>query len=113
MSAVLVLDYSILNENLFYKGRFARAVREGGQKEKGWAMRPIPACVRALHCSQSLFIGRGAAGRKRSMEKSALDAAGGEAGGQVLFDAHEEKLYRDGRHEGSGKEVLPLDHVEA
>jgi hypothetical protein len=50
-----VLDYSIPNENLLGKGRFGRAAREDGQKEKAWAMRQISVCVQILCRSQKSF----------------------------------------------------------
>ena len=45
-------------------------------------------------------------------DESALHAAARQAGGEVLLDAHEQDDHRDGREQGSGKQILPLDHVE-
>ena len=43
----------------------------------------------------------------------ALDAACGQAAGQVLLDGHEQDDHRDNGEDGSGKQTLPLDDVVA
>ena len=43
----------------------------------------------------------------------ALDAACGQAAGQVLLDGHEQDDHRDNGEDGSGKQILPLDDVVA
>ena len=45
--------------------------------------------------------------------KLAIDAAGSQTAGQVLFDGHEQDHDGDDGEDGSGEEVLPLDHVVA
>ena len=44
---------------------------------------------------------------------SALDAAGGKAGNQVLFDGHEQDDNGNDGEDGACEQVLPLDHVVA